>query len=123
MSLKKEVKVGAVQTTGATPTNITGCAVAVPDNKEGTVVCHIIARSGGDTKGFELWGVIERPSGGSLGIIGSIQSLATAQGDAGLSAAVATLASDGSNNLVPQVTGIALTTIDWDAWMEVYLKS
>jgi hypothetical protein len=36
MSLKKEIKVGAVQTSGATPTNITGCAVAVPDNKEGS---------------------------------------------------------------------------------------
>lgn len=121
MALSKLSNVTQVSTTDATPTNATAAAVTIGDNREGYVDCVVIARGTTDVKAFQVGGTVKRASGGSAAIVGTIQSLLTAQGDAGLATAACSIVSS-ANTVVPQVTGIVATNITWDVWFTVILK-
>lgn len=114
-----EPQFGSVTTTGATPTNISNAAVFVADGKEATVMADLIAKTGTSTKGFQLWAHSKRLAGGSAALVGTALAVLTAQGDAGLATATATLVATG-NTVAVQVTGIAATTIVWSARTTVW---
>ena len=118
MGMKHDRVAGSLVTSDATPSQVSGAAITLGDGNEGVCLCWLSAKSGANTKGFLLWASVERAAGGAAAIIGSPLSVVVAQGDAGLVLAVATLVAAG-NTIVPQVTGIALTSITWTVLMEL----
>lgn len=115
MSIANDIKAQQILTTDDTPTNAAE-GMTLPDDREGYAELTVIARSGADVKAFKFGAAVKRPSGGSAAIVGTVQDLITAQGDAGLAAAVATIVASG-NDIVAEVTGIAATNITWETWL------
>ena len=103
-------KTATVQTTTADVTTL--LTYAHPDASGSIIEAHINAYDAvGNVKGWVMTLVTKRVAG-TLSAVGSLQSLITAQGDAALTTAVAIITTSGTNVIV-QVTGIALTTINW----------
>lgn len=121
MALNQLVNTTQVSTSDATPTNATVAAVTLGDDREGYATCIVVAKTGTSAKSFQVAGTVKRASAGSASIVGTIQSLLTAQGDAGLAAALCSIVATG-NTVVPQVTGIVATNITWDVWFTVTFK-
>jgi len=121
MSLEQSVQVKQVTTSDATPTNVSTAAITLGDDREGYAECVLVLKSGSDVKTMKVGGTVKRAAAGAASIVGTIQSILTAQGDVGLAAAIATLVASG-NTVVPQVTGIAATTIIWDVWHTITFK-
>lgn len=121
MSLVQDGKVAQAVTADATPTSIAGAAITLGDDREGYAECVVVAKSGTNAKSFKVAGTVKRAAGGSASIVGAIQALLTAQGDAGLATAVCTLVAS-ANTILPQVTGIAVTSITWDVWLTITYK-
>ena len=111
-------KTATVQTTTADVTTL--LTYAHPDASGAVIQAVVTAYDGsGNVKGW-LMELVTKRVAGTLSAVGSLQSLMTAQGDAGLATAVAIITTSGTNVIV-QVTGIALTTINWRARVEVDL--
>ncbi len=108
-----------VSTTNATPLNVAAAASTIGDGFEAIFELHVIAKSGVNVKGFKAWGAAKCAIGGAVTIVGTVQSMITAQGDAALATALASVVANG-NTVVPQLTGIAATTITWDVHFEVH---
>jgi len=105
-------KVATAQTTGALATSI--LTYAHPDASGSVCQAVVVAYdASGNTKGWVMTLVAKRVSG-TLGIVGALQSLITAQGDAGLATAACIISTSGTDVIV-QATGIVLTTINWRA--------
>lgn len=105
-------KTAVVQTTTVDATTL--LSYAHPDASGSVIQAVVNAYDGsGNVKGWVMTLVAKRV-GGTLAAVGALQSLITAQGDAGLATAAAIITTSGTNVIV-QATGIALTTINWRA--------
>lgn len=111
-TIANDIQVGTLQTTNATPGNVV--TVAIPTSSVMLLNVFITGRQGTVTAavGYELVGVYKN-SAGTVTLIGAVATPLTAE-DAGLAACAVALVISGTNVLV-QVTGIAATTIEWNA--------
>ena len=111
---------GTVVTSDASPTNRSGCAVTLGTDQTAHYDLVVVARSGANAKTFRRAGTAKN-SGGSTSVVGSVVSVIADQGDVTLAATLVTVVASG-NDIIPQVTGIALTSITWHAWLSVWLN-
>jgi len=99
------------QTTNAVATTI--LTYSHPDNSAQYSKAFVTAYDGsGNVKAWEMALTSKRVSGAAVSLVGTLQSLITAQGDVALATVVAIMTNSG-NDIIVQATGIALTTINW----------
>lgn len=108
----REAFEGVVQTTDATATTI--ITYPTVTDKAATITVEYCARktSNGDTVGGEIAFVVKNV-GGTVTVVGTALALSQAA-DAALTTCTITCVASGTSALI-KVTGVAATTIDWEA--------
>lgn len=103
-----------VSTTDATPTNI--ILTALGANSEAIVEIHVVARkpANGDAAAYVRTARVKKGAGSS-----SLSFVQTDFTSEDVAAWDATIAIDGSDNVVAQVTGVAANNIDWRVFAKV----
>lgn len=110
--------VGSMQTTNATVT--TAATYAVPDDSVIAVDVTVICKTMGNVKRFSTKSIFFRTGGGVATEAGDPLEVLSSQGSVSLVTATILLEANG-NNIRVRVTGVLLTTIDWDYSIETHI--
>src|ERR1700704_2394527 len=100
-------------TADATPTNSAIAIYAPPLGSGGVVEMRVIATNAAGATASMLVSQTWKNVAATVSLVGVLNTIQAATGDAGMVAILAAFVVTGGTTLVPRVTGIALTNITW----------